>query len=121
MSLSKFARWLGEQAEEVGVEIYPGFSASEVLYRADGAVAGIATRDVGIGKDGTPKSTFARGMELRARVVRPLCWGTADAAWRTVVASGFVLILVCCMLCVVYCVWVRRCLLKAVGDRAVRR
>ncbi|DAZ97963.1 TPA: LOW QUALITY PROTEIN: hypothetical protein N0F65_006388 [Lagenidium giganteum] len=68
ISLSKLVRWLGEQAEEVGVEIYPGFSASEVLYREDGSVGGIATRDVGIGKDGKPKSTFARGMELRARV-----------------------------------------------------
>lgn len=70
ISLSKFVRWLGAQAEEAGVEIYPGFSASEVLYREDGGVRGIATRDVGIGKDGKPKSTFARGMELRARVVR---------------------------------------------------
>ncbi|RLN80354.1 hypothetical protein BBJ28_00012617 [Nothophytophthora sp. Chile5] len=68
ISLSKFVRWMGEQAEEAGVEIYPGFSASEVLYRDDGSVGGIATRDVGIGKDGKPKSTFARGMELRARV-----------------------------------------------------
>lgn len=68
ISLSKFVRWMGEQAEEAGVEIYPGFSASEVLYREDGAVAGIATRDVGIGKDSKPKGTFARGMELRARM-----------------------------------------------------
>ncbi|KAL8021189.1 putative electron transfer flavoprotein-ubiquinone oxidoreductase [Plasmopara halstedii] len=68
ISLSKFVRWMGEQAEEAGVEIYPGFSASEVLYRDDGSVSGIATRDVGIGKDGKPKNTFARGMELRARV-----------------------------------------------------
>lgn len=68
ISLSKFVRWMGQQAEEAGVEIYPGFSASEVLYRKDGSVGGIATRDVGIGKDGKPKSTFARGMELRARV-----------------------------------------------------
>ncbi|KAL0589415.1 hypothetical protein ABG067_002634 [Albugo candida] len=67
ISLSKLTRWLGEQAEELGVEIYPGFSAAQVLYREDGAVYGIATRDVGIGKDGKPKSTFARGMELRAR------------------------------------------------------
>ncbi|GMF17058.1 unnamed protein product [Phytophthora fragariaefolia] len=59
---------MGEQAEEAGVEIYPGFSASEVIYREDGSVGGIATRDVGIGKDGKPKGTFARGMELRARV-----------------------------------------------------
>lgn len=62
-------RWLGTQAEEMGVEIYPGFSASEVLYRKDNSVAGIATRDMGIEKDGTPKSTFTRGMELRARMV----------------------------------------------------
>lgn len=68
ISLSKFVRWMGEQAEEAGVEIYPGFSASEVLYREDGSVDGIATRDVGVGKDGKPKGTFARGMELRARV-----------------------------------------------------
>ncbi|KUF93331.1 RCC1 and BTB domain-containing protein 2 [Phytophthora nicotianae] len=68
ISLSKFVRWMGEQAEEAGVEIYPGFSASEVLYREDGSVGGIATRDVGVGKDGKPKGTFARGMELRARV-----------------------------------------------------
>ncbi|RHZ39502.1 hypothetical protein DYB31_013998 [Aphanomyces astaci] len=66
--LGKLTRWLGAQAEELGVEIYPGFSASEVLYREDGGVRGIATRDVGINKDGTPKETFARGMELRARV-----------------------------------------------------
>lgn len=70
ISLSKLVRWLGEQAEEAGVEIYPGFSAAEVLYREDGSVGGIATRDVGLEKDGRPKSTFARGMELRARVVR---------------------------------------------------
>lgn len=68
ISLSKLTRWLGAQAEEAGVEIYAGFSASEVLYGDDGAVKGIATRDVGIGKDGKPKSTFARGMELRGRV-----------------------------------------------------
>ncbi len=72
ISLSKLVRWLGTQAEELGVEIYPGFSASEVLYREDGAVRGIATRDVGIGKDGKPKVTFARGMELRGRLVSVL-------------------------------------------------
>ncbi|OQS03864.1 electron transfer flavoprotein-ubiquinone oxidoreductase [Thraustotheca clavata] len=68
ISLGKLTRWLGAQAEELGVEIYPGFSASEVLYREDGSVRGIATRDVGLEKDGTPKETFARGMELRGRV-----------------------------------------------------
>ncbi|KAI9921772.1 hypothetical protein PsorP6_001663 [Peronosclerospora sorghi] len=68
ISLSKFVRWLGGQAEEAGVEIYPGFAASEVLYCENGSVRGIATRDVGVGKDGKPKTTFARGMELRARV-----------------------------------------------------
>jgi len=60
-------RWLATQAEELGVEIYPGFAADEVLYTEDGAVMGIATKDVGIGKDGEAKNTFARGMELRGR------------------------------------------------------
>jgi len=68
ISLSKLARWLAEQAEELGVEVFPGFSASEVLYTEDGsAVKGIATRDMGIAKDGTPGGQFARGMELHAR------------------------------------------------------
>lgn len=68
ISLSKLTRWLGNHAEELGVEIYPGFAASEVLYdEKTGGVRGIATADVGIGKDGKPKDTFARGMELRAR------------------------------------------------------
>ena len=67
ISLSKLVRWLGEQAEGLGVEIFAGFAASEVLYDDKGAVRGIATRDVGIEKDGAPKDTFVRGMELRAR------------------------------------------------------
>ena len=68
ISLSQLCRKLGEKAEELGVEIYPGFSAAEVLYREkDGGVYGIATRDMGIGKDGKPKDTFERGMELHAR------------------------------------------------------
>jgi len=67
ISLNQLTRWLGEQAEELGVEVYPGFAASEVLYGEDKAVKGIATRDVGIDKEGVPKDTFARGMEMRAR------------------------------------------------------
>lgn len=53
--LGHVVRWLGEQAEELGVEIYPGTPASEILYHEDGAVAGVATSDVGIAKDGSPK------------------------------------------------------------------
>mmetsp|Transcript_10978 Transcript_10978/g.19722 ORF Transcript_10978/g.19722 Transcript_10978/m.19722 type:complete len:664 (+) Transcript_10978:77-2068(+) len=73
LSLSQLCRWLATEAEELGVEIYPGFAASEVLLMDDdashgkGSVKGIATRDVGIAKDGTPKSTFERGVELHAR------------------------------------------------------
>ncbi len=67
ISLSTLVRWLGQQAEALGVEIYPGFAASEVLYGPDGGVQGVATRDVGIAKDGTEKATFTRGIELRAR------------------------------------------------------
>ncbi|CAM9174955.1 unnamed protein product [Ectocarpus fasciculatus] len=67
ISLSALVRWLAAQAEELGVEIYPGFAASEVLYGEDGSVQGVATRDVGIGKDGQQKSTYTAGIELRAR------------------------------------------------------
>ena len=60
-------RWLAEQAEGLGVEIYPGFAAAEVLYRADGSVKGIATGDMGIGKDGRPTDAYQPGMELWGR------------------------------------------------------
>ncbi len=68
VSLNQFTNWLGARAEEVGVEVYPGFSASEVLYKPDGSVLGVATNDLGIGRDGRPKDTFERGMEFHARV-----------------------------------------------------
>lgn len=60
-------RWLGTQAETLGVDILPGFSASEVLFNADNSVRGIAIRDLGLSKDGVPKSTFTRGTEIHAR------------------------------------------------------
>ncbi|KAK2158696.1 hypothetical protein LSH36_165g02013 [Paralvinella palmiformis] len=66
--LGHFVEWLGKQAEELGVELYPGYGASEVLYHDDGSVKGIATNDVGIHKDGSPKETFERGMEFHAKV-----------------------------------------------------
>uniref|UniRef100_A0A668UYJ8 Electron transfer flavoprotein-ubiquinone oxidoreductase n=1 Tax=Oreochromis aureus TaxID=47969 RepID=A0A668UYJ8_OREAU len=66
--MGNLVRWLGEQAEEVGVELYPGYAAAEVLFHEDGSVKGIATNDVGIAKDGSPKDIFERGMELHAKV-----------------------------------------------------
>ena len=66
-SLGNLVRWLGEQAAELGVEVYPEFAASEVLYDETGAVVGVATGDKGIGKDGRPTDTFQRGIELRAK------------------------------------------------------
>lgn len=66
--LGNVVRWLAEQAEELGVEVYPGFACQEVLYHEDGSVKGIATNDVGIHKDGSPKDTFERGMEFHAKV-----------------------------------------------------
>ena len=66
VSLGNVVRWLGTQAEEVGVEIYPGFAAAEVLVE-DGVVVGIATGDMGINRDGTQGPNYAPGMELRAR------------------------------------------------------
>ncbi|GJE03206.1 electron transfer flavoprotein-ubiquinone oxidoreductase [Methylobacterium isbiliense] len=66
-SLSNVTKYLGRKAEELGVEIYPGFPAAEVLYREDGAVAGVATGDLGVARSGEPRDDFTRGMELRAR------------------------------------------------------
>jgi electron-transferring-flavoprotein dehydrogenase len=67
VSLGNVCRWLAGKAEALGVEVYPGFAAAEVLYDDNGAVAGVATGDMGIGKNGEPKDSFTRGMELRAK------------------------------------------------------
>src|SRR5690349_12945441 len=67
VSLGEVCRWLGQKAEALGVEIYPGFAAAEILYDANGAVAGVATGDMGIAKSGEAKDSFTRGMELRAK------------------------------------------------------
>mgnify|MGYP001348383280 FL=1 len=67
ISLGNFCRWLSEQAEALGVEIYPGFAAAEVLYDENGAVRGVATGDMGIGKNGTPTENHMPGMELLAK------------------------------------------------------
>ena len=66
VSLGEVCRWLATKAEALGVEIYPGFAATEVLTE-NGAVVGVATGDMGIGKDGAPRDGFTRGMELRAK------------------------------------------------------
>ncbi|MFL5281972.1 MAG: electron transfer flavoprotein-ubiquinone oxidoreductase [Rhodopila sp.] len=66
VSLGNVVRWLGQQAEALGVEIYPGFAATELL-EEDGRIVGIATGDMGIGKGGQPTENYQRGMELRAR------------------------------------------------------
>lgn len=67
-SLGSVVQYLSEQAGELGVETYPGISVSELVYTDNGAVKGVATKDVGIGKDYTPKLSFERGMEFHARV-----------------------------------------------------
>lgn len=69
VSLGNVCRWLGAKAEELGVEIYPGFAGSEVLYGEDGAVIGVATGDMGLARDGTPGPNFARGMALLGKYV----------------------------------------------------
>ena len=65
--LGSLTKWLGEQAEALGVEIFPGFAAAEVLFSDDGKVLGVATGNVGIGKDGEPTADFQLGMALHAR------------------------------------------------------
>ncbi|MBU2097470.1 MAG: NAD(P)/FAD-dependent oxidoreductase, partial [Gammaproteobacteria bacterium] len=66
VSLGNVCRWLAEQAENLGVEIYPGFTAAEYIVE-DGAIKGIVTGDMGVGHDGQPKDEYVPGMELRAK------------------------------------------------------
>src|SRR5262245_10906591 len=67
VSLGNVCRWIAQQAEPLGVEIFPGFAAAEVLYGENGAVRGVATGDMGVGKDGQPTAAFQPGMELHAK------------------------------------------------------
>ena len=69
ISLGNLCRWLGQEAESLGVEIFPGFAAAEVIYAENGAVKGVATGDMGIGKDGQPTDAHQPGMELHAKYV----------------------------------------------------
>src|SRR5690349_21628058 len=66
-SLGNVCRWLGKEAEALGVEIYPGFAATEVLLTEDGAVRGVATGDMGVARDGSHKPEYQPGMELNAK------------------------------------------------------
>ena len=67
ISLGNLVRWMAPQAEALGVEIFPGFPAAEVLYNDDGSVKGVATGNLGVGKDGEPTANFQLGMELHAK------------------------------------------------------
>lgn len=67
LSLANLCRWMAERAEELGVMIFPGFAASEILYSDQGSIAGVATGDMGVGQDGEKKQTFQPGYELRAK------------------------------------------------------
>ncbi len=67
VSLANVVRWLGQQAEALGVEIFAGFAAAEILYRDDGSVLGVATGNLGIGKDGQPTDNFQPGVELHGK------------------------------------------------------
>src|SRR5215210_4784925 len=67
LSLGTFCRWLAGQAEELGVEIFPGFPASELLFNDEGALRGVATGDLGIARDGSRRPDYQPGIELHAR------------------------------------------------------
>src|SRR5512146_3078608 len=67
VSLGSVCRWLARKAEGIGVELYPGFPVVEALYGKRGEVLGVATGDMGVGRDGRPRSGFTRGVELRAK------------------------------------------------------
>lgn len=86
VSLGALCQWLGEQAMELGVEVYPGFAASEILYADDGSVAGVATGDMGIGRDGDPKDSFTPGMELRGKYTL-FCEGVRGSLSKQLIAK----------------------------------
>ena len=67
ISLGNVCRWLGQKAEELGVEIYPGFAGAEILFNENGSVKGVATGSMGVGRDGAPTDAFQEGMELHAK------------------------------------------------------
>ena len=67
VSLGEVCKWLGEVAEGLGIEIYPGFSAAEVLFDKNNRVKGVATGDMGVSRDGTAKDSWEPGMELHAK------------------------------------------------------
>ncbi|GMN65504.1 hypothetical protein TIFTF001_034561 [Ficus carica] len=75
----ELVRWMGDKAEELGVEIYPGFAASEILYDANGVVVGIGTNDMGIAKDGSKKENFQRGVALKGNFSLPKICHNNDA------------------------------------------
>src|SRR5580658_6812207 len=85
ISLGNLCRWLATQAEELGVEIYPGFAAAEVLYDDDGRVVGVATGDMGIGKDGQPTANHTPGVELHGRMTL-FAEGARGSLTKTLVA-----------------------------------
>ncbi|MEP5485710.1 MAG: NAD(P)/FAD-dependent oxidoreductase, partial [Parasphingorhabdus sp.] len=66
-SLGNLCRWLGERAENMGIEIFPGFAAAEILYNEDGSVKGVATGDMGVARDGSHKPDYEPGLELHAK------------------------------------------------------
>ncbi len=85
-SLGNVCRFLAARAEELGVEIYPGFAATEVLYGDKGEVRGVATGDMGVGRDGKPKESFTRGMELRGKYTL-FAEGARGSLTKTIIAS----------------------------------
>ncbi len=89
-SLANVTRWLGQQAEALGVEIFPGFPAAEVLYNDDGSVKGVATGNMGVDRDGEPTDDFQLGMELHAKYTlfcRRLARPSGQAADRQIQAA----------------------------------
>lgn len=67
VSMGNVCRWLAQQAEELGVEVFPGFAAADIIYNEDGSVGGVATGDMGIGADGEKKDSYMPGMDLKAK------------------------------------------------------
>src|SRR5690606_37301282 len=85
VSLGEVCRWLARKAEALGVEIYPGFAAAELVHDEQGAVVGVATGDMGVRRDGTPGPDFARGMLLLGKYTL-LCEGARGSLSKRAIA-----------------------------------
>ena len=106
ISLGNLCRWLATQAENLGVEIYPGFAASDIIYDENGVVKGVITGDMGVGKDGKPSDRFVPGMELRGKYTF-FAEGVRGSLSKKIIKYGLKLTIIILLQNCSYIAWVK--------------